>query len=130
MSIVHQIYCTHCTHGSSALARAEGESASQMLGYSARAGSLEGEPLRRLYQQIEPYLHYFLPRDTTDAQKLDCTAATAARRMFFVPPRDGLSVCGQVCYRATDCEGRPGSYFAHVLVLENGGAAAPSAQRR
>ena len=122
MSIIHQIYCTHCTHGSSALERREGELARRVFGYSARAASVEGDQLRHYYAQIEPYLYYFLPRDTPDDRKLQLGASTAPRRMFFIPSAGGLQVAGQVCYRATDCEGRPGSYFAHVLVQEPGDA--------
>lgn len=122
MSAVHQIYCTHCTHGSSALERRQGELARRVFGYTARAASVEGDQLRHYYQQIEPYLYYHLPRDTPDDQKLLLDAATAPRRMFFVPSAGGLQVAGQVCYRATDCEGRPGSYFAHLLVQDEDGA--------
>ena len=122
MSVIHQIYCTHCTHGSSALERREGELAQRVFGYSARAASAEGEQLRHYYQQIEPYLYYYLPRDTPDDQKLLLDAATAPRRLFFIPSAGGLQVAGQVCYRGTDCEGRPGSYFAHVAVQEPGDA--------
>ncbi len=118
MSSIHQIYCTHCTHGSSALERGEGDQAERVLGYSARAASVEGDQLRQYYAQIEPYLYYHLPRDTPDEEKLRLTAAAAPRRMFFVPSAGGLQVAGQVCHRQTDCEGRPGSYFAHVLVQE------------
>lgn len=122
MSVIHQIYCTHCTHGSSALEHRlpgvpdSGELAQRIFGYSARAASLEGDELRHYYQQIEPYLYYFLPRDTPDDQKPQLSAETAPRRMFFIPSAGGLQVAGQVSYRATDCEGRPGSYFAHVLL--------------
>lgn len=118
MSMIHQIYCTHCTHGNSALGRREGELAERTLGYSVRAGSLEGEALRRAYQRIEPWVYYHLPRDTPDEQKLHLGPATAPRRFFFVPSSEGLQVVGLVCYRPTDCEGRPGSYFAHLLFQE------------
>jgi hypothetical protein len=79
---------------------------------------LEGDALRKCYQQMEPLLYYHLPRDTPDEQKVQLTAATAPRRFFFVPSADGFQVCGQVCYRATDSEGRPGSYFAHLIFQE------------
>ncbi len=118
MSTIHQMYCTHCTHGSSALEQRDGELAQRTFGYSARAGSLEGEALRKCYQQMEPLLYYYLPRDTPDEQKLQLTAATAPRRFFYVPSAEGLQVCGQVCYRSTDSEGRPGSYFAHLIFQE------------
>jgi len=115
VSTIHQIYCTHCTHGSSALERREGELADRMLGYSARAGSLESRDLRQYYRQIERYAHYYLPRDTPGEEKLRLTASTAPRRLVYHPSAGGLQVVGQVCYRQTDTEGRPGSYFAHVL---------------
>ncbi|MFH1265509.1 MAG: hypothetical protein ABIK89_07245, partial [Planctomycetota bacterium] len=118
MSTIHQIYCTHCTHGSSALERREGDLAHRMLGYSARAGSLEARHLRRYYRQIERYVSYYLPRDTPSEEKLRLGAASAPRRLVYHPSTGGLQMVGQVCYRQTDTEGRPGSYFAHVLFRE------------
>ena len=115
MSVIQQIYCTHCTHGSSALERREGDLAHRMLGYSARAGSLEAQELRKCYRQLERYAYYYLPRDTPGEEKLRLIAASAPRRLIFLPSTSGLQVAGQVCYRQTDTEGRPGSYFAHVL---------------
>lgn len=115
MSTIHQIYCTHCTHGNSALERRQGELADRTLGYSARAGSMEPNLLRRYYRQIERYTYYYLPRDTPGEEKLRLTAATAPRRLIYLPASSGLQMVGQVCYRQTDSQGRPGSYFAHVL---------------
>ena len=115
MAEVHQIYITHCTHGSSALERREGELASRMLGYSARAGSLHAAELRRCYRHIERYVYYYLPRDTPAEDKLSLTASSAPRRLIFHPSAGGVQLVGQVCYRPTDTQGRPGSYFAHVL---------------
>lgn len=115
MSGIHQIYCTHCTHGSSALERREGELAHRMLGYSARAGSVDAAELRRYYRQIDRYTYYYLPRDTPGEEKLRLTAATAPRRLIYLPSIGGLQIVGQVVYRQMDTEGRPGSYFAHVL---------------
>lgn len=115
MGDIQQIYCTHCTHGSSVLERCEGELAHRTLGYSARAGSLDATQLRKYYRQIERYVYYYLPRDTPGEEKLSQTAATAPRRLLFFPAGDELQIAGQVCYRPTDSEGRPGSYFAHVL---------------
>jgi len=120
MSEIHQLLCTHCTHGSSALERRDGELAARTFGYSVRAGSLEGEALRKCYEQLEPLLYYHLPKDTPDELKLQLTAATAPRRFFSQVLADGLQVCGQVCYRSTDSEGRPGSYFAHLLLRHDG----------
>ena len=115
MSTIHQMYCTHCTHGSSALQRQQGELADRMLGYSARGGSLEAGPLRRCYRQIERYVYYYLPRDTPTEAKLGLDASSAPRRLVYLPSADGLPLVAQVCYRPTDTQGRPGSYFAHVL---------------
>jgi len=112
---IHQIYCTHCTHGSSALERREGELAARMLGYSARAGSPLGQDLRRYYRQIERHIYYYLPRDTPAEEKLRLSAATAPRRLIYVPSTGGLQLLAQICYRQVDSEGRPGSYFAHAL---------------
>jgi len=126
--MIHQIYCTHCTHGSSALERREGELRDRMLGYSARAGSLEARDLRRYYRQIERYVSYYLPRDTPSEEKLRLTASSAPRRLIYHPSVGGLSVVGQVCYRQTDTEGRPGSYFAHVLFREEKGTQPPWSQ--
>lgn len=128
MSTIHQIYCTHCTHGTSALSAAEGELAGRMLGYSARAGSLEARDLRRYYRQIERYVYYYLPRDTPSEEKLRLTASTAPRRLVFYPSAGGLQVIGQICYRQTDTEGRPGSYFAHVLFRDEHDGGRPWSQ--
>jgi len=128
VSTIHQIYCTHCTHGTSALSAAEGELQDRMLGYSARAGSLEHALLRRYYRQIERYVYYYLPRDTPSEEKLRLTASTAPRRLVFYPSAGGLQVIGQVCYRQTDTEGRPGSYFAHVLFRDENDGARPWSQ--
>ncbi len=125
MSTIHQIYCTHCTHGTSALSAAEGELADRMLGYSARAGSLESHALRRYYRQIERYVYYYLPRDTPGEEKLRLTASTAPRRLVYHPSVGGLQVLAQVGYRQTDTEGRPGSYFAHVLFREENDGSPP-----
>jgi len=128
VSTIHQIYCTHCTHGTSALSAAEGELADRMLGYSARAGSLEARELRRYYRQIERYAYYYLPRDTPSEEKLRLTASTAPRRLVFHPSAGGLQVIGQICYRQTDTEGRPGSYFAHVLFRDENDGGRPWSQ--
>ena len=120
MNAIQQLYCTHCTHGSSALERRQGELAARMLGYTVRAGSLEDEPLRQLYRQIERYVSYHLPRDTPSEEKLQLTAASAPHRLIFIPAAGAWQVIGQVCYRQRDTEGRPGSYFAHLLCREAG----------
>ena len=120
MSVIHQMYCTHCTHGSSALERRQGEISSRMLGYSVRASSLEGDALRQAYRQVERYVSYHLPKDTPGEQKLQLTAATAPQRLVFIPTAGTWQVIAHVCYRQRDTEGRPGSYFAHLLCREAG----------
>lgn len=118
MSVIHQMYCTHCTHGSSALEQRQGEISARMLGYSVRASSLEGDALRQAYRQVERYVSYHLPKDTPGEQKLLLTAATAPQRLIFIPMAGAWQVIGLVCYRQRDTEGRPGSYFAHLLCRE------------
>ncbi len=118
MSTIQQMYCTHCTHGSSALERRQGELAARMLGYSVRAGSLEGETLRQVYRQVERYVSYHLPRDAPAEEKLRLSAASAPQRLIFIPAAGTWQVIGLVSYRPRDTEGRPGSYFAHLLCRE------------
>lgn len=115
MKAIHQLYATHCTYGTSALEQREGELAERVLGYSARAGSLDRTELRHCYRQIERFLYYYLPTDTPTEGKLRFDAATAPRRMFYCPSLGELQVLGQISYRQQDTAGRPGSYFGHVL---------------
>jgi len=112
---VQQIYCTHCTYGTSALEQREGELAERVLGYSARAGSLDRAELRNDYRAIERFLYYYLPSDTPPEEKQRLDAASAPRRLFFCPAMGKLQMVGQVAYRQYDTAGRLGSYFAHVL---------------
>lgn len=112
---VQQIYCTHCTYGTSALEQREGELADRVLGYSARAGSLDRAELRNDYRAIERFLYYYLPSDTPPEEKQRLDAASAPRRLFFCPAMGKLQMVGQVAYRQYDTAGRLGSYFAHVL---------------
>lgn len=115
MTAINQIYITHCTYGSSALERRDGEMAARTLGYSARAGSLDGEALYAAYRQLVRRVYYHLPPDTPNTAILELTAHDAPRRLIYFPPQNGLQLLGQICYRQTDTEGRPGSYFAHLL---------------
>lgn len=112
---VEQIYCTHCTYGTSALEQREGELADRVLGYSARAGSEDRNALRNDYRAIERFLYYYLPSDTPPEEKQRLDAAAAPRRLFFCPSMGRLQMVGQVAYRQYDTAGRLGSYFAHVL---------------
>lgn len=115
--MIHQIYCTHCTYGTSVLDQREGELADRVLGYSTRAASLtDRNELRGYYRQIERFLSYYLPVDTPPEEKPRLDAAGAPRRLFVCPAAmDSLQMVGQVSYRSTDTAGRVGSYFAHVL---------------
>ncbi|HEX5445214.1 MAG TPA: hypothetical protein VFW87_15350, partial [Pirellulales bacterium] len=114
--MIHQIYCTHCTYGTSVLEQREGELAERVLGYSARAASLaDRNELRGYYRQIERFLSYYLPSDTPPEEKPRLDAPSAPRRFFVLPSLGNLQMVGQVSYRATDTAGRVGSYFAHVV---------------
>ena len=115
---IEQVYCTHCTYGTSALEQREGELADRVLGYSARAGSEDRNALRNDYRAIERFLYYYLPSDTPPEEKQRLDAATAPRRLFFCPSMGRLQMVGQVAYRQYDTAGRLGSYFAHVLFAD------------
>src|SRR5947208_14012580 len=102
MATIQQIYCTHCTFGTSALERKQGELTNRVLGYSARAGSLPPSELRNYYRQIERYLQYYLPRDIPADEKLRRTAADTPHRLLCNRVKNGLQLVGQVCYRQMD----------------------------
>jgi len=123
MSVVHQLYFTHCTYGTSALERRHGEAAAEVAGYDVRASSLRGEELRKKYRQIQPFLIYGLPQFTPGEEKSRLDAATAPRRLFYYPSINGLRIVGQFCYRQTDAspQRRPDSKFGHVLFSDPGG---------
>ncbi len=112
---IEQVYCTHCTYGTSTLEQREGELADRVLGYSARAGSEERNELRNDYRAIERFLYYYLPSDTPPEEKQRLDAAGAPRRLFFCPSMGRLQMVGQVAYQQYDTAQRLGSYFAHVL---------------
>ena len=114
MTAMHQLYCTHCTHGTSALAREQGPVADEPLGYSVRAASLSGSKLRETFGRVEPYLHYKLPPSSATGAVLE-----TPKRLFLTRLHDGTDLLGQVSYRDTDTTGRPGSYFAHLLVSDH-----------
>jgi hypothetical protein len=94
--------------------------AGQVLGYSVRASSLTGDDLRTCYRNAEPNIYYYLPLDSPAEARLQLDASSAPRRFLFAPSAGGRQVLGQVCYRQTDTGGRPGSYFAHLLLDEDG----------
>ena len=94
MSAIHQVYCTHCTYGTSALQRREGPAGLETAGWDARAGSLRGNELRKLYDQLGPYKYYDLPSDAARdlSDHLRFTAATAPRRLAYYPACAGRSL--------------------------------------
>ncbi len=120
--MIHQLFCTHCTYGTSALERRQGEQAQHVLGYSARASSLtDREKTLKTYRQVERFLNYRLPADTPaqERMKLEAFSPARARRLFYFPASKEMPpIAGQICYRTKDTSTPPryGSYFAHVLV--------------
>lgn len=68
------------------------------------------------FRKIERNLSYYLPRDTPADAKRQLTAASAPKRLVYVPVVEDLEMLAQICYRPTDTAGRTGSYFAHCLV--------------
>lgn len=119
MSDTYRLYCTHCTFGSSALEVSSTDNASKVLGYSVRATSLpanERGRLRQVFRAIERLLSYNLPSDATPLDKETCDASSSPRRLLFMPDLQGFQVTGQLCYRSQDTAGRPGSYFADMIV--------------
>lgn len=121
--VIQQLYCTHCTFGTSALHRHTGNLKDEPFEYSTRAGSCSQSESHLKFQQIEKQYFYGLPlpSDATSDQRKRLTAATSAwRRLIAVPLRTG-QLLAQVCYRTTDTSKPPrtGSYFAHVLLNES-----------
>ena len=113
--MIHQLYITHCTYGSSYFSSETDktpEQASVPLGYSVRSASAEKEEARKIYTAIESQMYYHLP---SDGSASDIDALKAPRRFFYLPSVDGKPVIGCAAYRKEDTAGRPGSYFAHVL---------------
>lgn len=122
---LHQLYCTHCTYGSSALEQRKGPGADRVLGYSARASSLSRNELPRFYRAVERYMYYYLPSDTPSEKKEAYPLDEAPIRLIFHPSVAGFQLAAQVCYRAFDSVGRPGSYFAHALISQRQAAESP-----
>ncbi|MDO4629602.1 MAG: hypothetical protein Q4C70_10495, partial [Planctomycetia bacterium] len=113
--MIHQFYFTHCTYATSALERKSGEVAPHPLGYSVRAGSVQGSALREIFRRLERYVYYYLPSDTPGNEKESLNATTAPVRLIFLPDTDCGAVLMNLCYRAKDTAGRVGSYFGHAL---------------
>jgi hypothetical protein len=119
MGVIHQTYITHCTYGSSAVARrSSGDGRDEVLGYSARASSFSQHDLMRHTRTLERLVAYSLPRDTPPDKKRTLTAQCAPHRMFFHPNASGLQVLGFVSYRQQDRYGRLGAYFGHALIAQ------------
>lgn len=115
---IHQLYCTHCTYGTSYLHQRDGEVKNQAFEYSSRAGSVAREHSHDYFRRFESYLYYHQPADTPPDQLLKHTAFDSPARMMFFPEIGDKQALMQVTYRQTDTQGRPGSYFAHLLVAE------------
>lgn len=133
MSKIERLYCTHCTFGTSALETHSADTAGKVLGYSVRASSVDDSDrgrLRQLFRTVERLLSYELPRDTPAGKKESLDASTAPRRLIFLPSLGDCQVVGQISYRARDTAGRPGSYFADILVGEIARPAAGRAGQR
>ena len=126
MSAMQQIYATHCTFGTSAIERREGEMAERVLGYSARSSSFSPADLRKHFRTFERYLSYTLWSDSPAELRTTLVAATAPKRLVFMPSVSGFQMLGQVAYRTWDTTGkRAGSYFAHLVVAERAKDEAP-----
>jgi len=118
MNEIQQLYCTHCSAATNLLLVGDSASHSrEAMGYSARAGSVQGPELRKLYREVEPFLSYALPTDTSNGQRAVLTAASALapKRLLFTTGASGLSILGQICYRQKAADGRLQSYFGHFL---------------
>ena len=133
MNKTERLYCTHCTFGTSALETHSADNAEKVFGYSVRASSI-GEAdhgrLRQLFRTVERLLSYELPRDTPAEKKTSLDAVTAPRRLIFLPNLNACQIVGQISYRSHDTAGRPGSYFADIVVGEVGRPGADRAGQR
>ena len=117
---IHQLYCTHCTYGTSALHRHTGNVRTQPFEYSTRAGSVEQSLSHQTFQRFEKQFFRGIPMAAdapVDIRKRHASNAPW-RRLVYSPSVDGLRLLANVCYRTTDTAGRLGSYFAHVLLEE------------
>ncbi|HVW03078.1 MAG TPA: hypothetical protein VHB77_22140, partial [Planctomycetaceae bacterium] len=123
-SPIQQLYCTHCTYGTSALHRHTGGIQDQVFEYSTRSGSVPQEQSHEVFQKIESLIYFHLPGDTPGSEWLKYNAGnTPWQRMLYFPAINGQQLFARICYRSTDTRGRPGSYFAHVLLCD---ASAPA----
>lgn len=117
MRTINHLLCTHCTFGTSLLEAATADQATKVLGYSVRASSIADRArLRDEFRAAERLLSYDLPRDASPHHKTQLNATTAPVKLCFIPDLNGRQVVSQITYRTYDTAGRPGSYFAHVLM--------------
>ncbi|MDA1054550.1 MAG: hypothetical protein O3C40_29310, partial [Planctomycetota bacterium] len=124
--MIHQLYCTHCTYGSSYLHQSsDANMASQAFEYSARAGSVPREVSHDFFRRLESTLYYQLPGPSADspARKLS-TPEELPNRLVYFPSLQRLRVAANISYRPEDSQGRPHSYFAHVLLTDTDRVAA------
>lgn len=111
-----QIYCTHCTYRTSLLHQRHDDVAEQSFEYSVRAGSIPAETSHEVFRSLESAMYYDLPADTPADDLLTRTPTDTPPRLIVFPDLNGSSVLGQLRYRQMDTQGRPGSYFGHLLV--------------
>ncbi len=118
--IIHQLYCTHCTYGTSALHRHTGNIQNQPFEYSTRAGSVEKAASHETFQRFEKM--YFrglpLPSDTPADARQRLTADSSPWRRLIAAKTAGANLVAHVAYRTSDTSTPPrtGSYFAHLLL--------------
>jgi hypothetical protein len=126
MALINHVICTHCTFGSSALEGVSGEAGGRVLGYSVRASSIkEPRSLQEEFRLVERLLSYELPADAVAADRIGLDAGVTPDRLFLMPRIGGRQVVGHVVFRPFDTAGRPGSYFAHLLVAPESPALSP-----
>jgi hypothetical protein len=124
---IEQLYCTHCTYGTSALHRHAGNVKDQPFEYSARAGSIKQADSHQKFQQFEKQIFRGLPlpSDAPADVRRQLAGSTSPWRRLVVAESQATSVVAHVTYRTTDTSTPPriGSYFAHLLFQESGEAA-------
>lgn len=116
---VDQLYCTHCTYSTAALHRREGEAGKQVFEESTRAGSVARERSHDVYTRFASCVVFHVPGDMPSELMVHHTARSLPlRRMIYLPSVGGYRLLAQVCFRQQDTRGRPGAYFAHVLIQD------------
>ena len=119
---IQQLYCTHCTYGSSALHRHTGNVKDQPFEYSTRAGSIRQSASHQTFQQFESQIFRGLPlpSDTPADFRRQRSGANSPWRRLVVAGSQAGNLIAHVAYRTADTSKPPriGSYFAHVLIQE------------